>query len=273
VYSNGDAVMPAALLIPALVAVLLARESALALRRLRARQGAHARLEPPSEGHPDRHLGLSRARFTSADCSATGAPRLLDQRPRGARSSRESTRTGASHPPTCSGRCDPARASSSTATSHPRDSRYARDRLARLDQGRSAARPVPSRRARPRDRRPSTDWVYGRQPSVALPALRANSTSRLEGRNLMTHPEPTRGLEPRTPSLRVIGRISAERMVEPNRLTEATSCATRVPICAAPAPLGGTRRHATGIAHRSIAPSTRRPASCARPAPNSPTRR
>jgi hypothetical protein len=59
VYFDGDAVMPAALLIPALVAVLLARESALALRRLRARQGAHDRLEP-SAGHPDRHLGLRR---------------------------------------------------------------------------------------------------------------------------------------------------------------------------------------------------------------------
>jgi hypothetical protein len=51
--------------------------------------------------------------------------------------------------------------------------------------------------------------------------------------------KPTRGLEPRTPSLRVIARVPAERMVEPNRSPKSAPCATCVPFCiVAPADLG-----------------------------------
>jgi hypothetical protein len=42
--------------------------------------------------------------------------------------------------------------------------------------------------------------------------------------------KPTRGLEPRTPSLRAVIVALAERMVEPNLLAESAPCATRVPV-------------------------------------------
>jgi hypothetical protein len=66
-------------------------------------------------------------------------------------------------------------------------------------------------------------------------------------RDFLASGKPTRGLEPRTPSLRVIARVSPERMVEPNLSPKPAPCATRVPICATPGALGGARRCSTGV--------------------------
>ena len=46
--------------------------------------------------------------------------------------------------------------------------------------------------------------------------------------------KPTRGLEPRTPSLRVLSALHARPVVEPKLLRRATLCATRVPFRRAP---------------------------------------
>ncbi len=57
--------------------------------------------------------------------------------------------------------------------------------------------------------------------------------------------KPTRGLEPRTPSLRVMLGSFVRRMVKPNMPAESTPCATRVPfrigaVASCPAPVSET---------------------------------
>jgi hypothetical protein len=49
--------------------------------------------------------------------------------------------------------------------------------------------------------------------------------------NFLSSRKPTRGLEPRTPSLRVMSALLPGRMVEPNPNAISAPCATRVPFC------------------------------------------